>query len=131
MPKYKNLNSSPVVVNSVKFDFLEEKEVYFYTNNENLKMTDPNPIWSPVAYSEQVSSGSVKITDNLVPSVNVIRIASKTDSSLVSFNESGSSKVLVTSGSPLMIRPVGRINEIFVHEGNVSIELWNEFNWRG
>lgn len=131
MPKYKNVSSEVVIFNSISIKPLEEVELDFYINDPRIKEIDKEPIWSPVQYSEQITSGSVKITENLTPSVNLIRIASKTQSAVISFNAEDKPKVVITLSEDLKIRPVGRINEIFVHEGEVSIELWNEFSWRG
>lgn len=130
MPTYQNVTSNPIFINNTLFSPLVEVEVEFYTDNPNLKLVDQNPIWSPVVYSEQVGSGSVKITENLTPSVTLVRIAAKSATAVVSFNDSNSPKVLVTQNECIYIRPVSRISEVFIHEGTVSVELWREFSWR-
>ena len=130
MPKYRNISSENLVFNSILFRPLEEKEVNFYVTDDKLKLTDENPIWSPVAWSFQ-GSGTIDILSNLEPTVTLLRIISKTETALVSFNDSSSPKALITNAEPLNIRPVGRIKQVIVHEGTVSAELWNEFAWRG
>ena len=131
MPTYKNISNNVQVVYNINFKPLEEKEVDFYIyDNANFKKTDDNPIYSPVAYSQKLSSNeSLLIEDHIeeISEANQIRIAGK-EPSLISFNDSPY-KILVSDHSET-IKPIYLINKITCDEGEVNVEFWRPAKWR-
>lgn len=131
MPTYRNVTSNIEVIHSVKFPPGQDIEVEFYINHPSIKEIKEEPIYSPVAYSEQISSGSVKITPHLTPEVTALRILASTGSSAsICFNDSSNPVVVISPHHELVLRPVFKYKEIFVKSGSVSVELWKEFCWR-
>ena len=133
MPTYKNNNSKYLVINNVTFPPGEEVETNFYINTQNydnLKQTSEEPTYSPVAYSKICSSGeTVNVTELIKPETNAIRLLAKSNTASISFNDKSNPAVLLTSRH-LDVRPINRINTIHILDGEVSVELWNEFLWR-
>lgn len=131
MPKYKNISNKVQVVHNINFKPLEEKEVDFYIyDNANFKKTNDEPIYSPVVYSQMLSSGeSFLIEDHLeeISESNQLRIAGK-EPSLVKFNDSPYT-ILVSDHSET-IKPIHMINKITCEEGQVNVEFWRPANWR-
>lgn len=65
MPTYKNISNKVQVVHNVNFKPLEEKEIDFYIYDEkNFKKTSDDPIFSPVSYSQKLSSGSSLLVED-------------------------------------------------------------------
>ena len=131
MPTYKNISNKVQVVHNINFKPLEEREVDFYIyDTQNFKKTSEDPIFSPVAYSQVLSSGdSLLVEDHLdeIKESNQIRIAGK-ETSLVSFNDSPHQ--ILVSDHPEFIKPIHRINKIKCDEGEVNVEFWRPANWR-
>ncbi len=131
MPTYKNISNKVQVVHNVNFKPLEEKEIDFYIYDEkNFKKTSDDPIFSPVSYSQKLSSGSSLLVEEHLDEIkesNQIRIAGK-EASLVSFNDSPYE--ILVSDHPEFIKPIHRINKITCTEGEVNVEFWRPANWR-
>lgn len=128
MPTYKNISTNWITIGTTQFPPLEEKQVDFYVNNSQLKLISESPIYSPIAYSSQLS-GELMIQEHLEPSVNLIKITT-TSNAIVSFNGLDENKAVVTSTCPLLLRPVDKFKSIKLHSGSAYVELWKEFTWR-
>lgn len=134
MPKYRNIGNEPVVVLDRSWKINEEKEIEFYVDpvqHPTLKMTDPNPTYNPIIFSQTCSSGSsFDVTANTSPDACMMRIVSLDAISSISFN-GNSETAYVPQASPLELRPIHRYDKIKVNSGKVSIEIWKSLNWRG
>ena len=130
MPKYKNLTPKHIIYHNVTFPPLEEVEVEFYVQDQNLKLISDEPYYNPVAYSQLCSSGQeFDVTSNKTEDSNSLRIFSKSTYSLISFNSSDAPQVIV-GDRPLKLGNLYKIDKIFVHEGEVNIEIWKGFVFR-
>ena len=132
MPTYKNLGNKTEVIHSISFHPRKEIKVNFYVDNTNypdIKLIDEEPEVNPIIYSEQLSSGTFDVFEHITDEACAIRLAAS-EPSLISFNKENAPKMLITQLSVETLRNIEQINKIFIHSGNVSIEIWKAYNWR-
>jgi hypothetical protein len=135
MPTYKNLSSTPEVINNVSFLPLEEKQVDFYIRGDltsKFKKISEEPFCSPVVYSRELTGGEFSLSANYdqIKDANSLRIVcSNENHAKISFNNS-TYPIVITATDDLIIKPLSVIDKIKVIEGKVNIEFWRPVNWR-